>query len=126
MTRLRVIPQPGTLDLVSTLILSDIFNRSNFEYRVFSSLKVESGRRKKKKKERRCKTGKIVFKVGQTNIPKKKAVDSVLKNHTPFSSKSVITEIYRFKLVKFFAHFRLATFWSRDRAPPNSVCIKHL
>ena len=37
--------------------------------------------------------------------------------------------IYRDILVQnrqLFAHFRTVTFWSRDRALSNSVCIKHL
>ena len=34
-------------------VLSDIFNLSNFKHSAFSSLKVDSGRRKRKKKVRK-------------------------------------------------------------------------
>ena len=44
-------PKPGTPDFSRTLVLPDIFNSSNFEYRAFSGLTVDSGRRKKKKKK---------------------------------------------------------------------------
>ena len=46
-------PQRGTTDFSGTLVLPDLFNRSNFEYSVFSGLKVDSGRRKRKKKVRK-------------------------------------------------------------------------
>ena len=51
---------PGTPDFSRTLILPDIFNRSNFEHSVFSGLKVEGMGRKRKKKEK-AKQEKIVF-----------------------------------------------------------------
>ena len=50
-TRLRGIPQHGTHNFSQALVLPDIFNRSNFEYSTFSSLKVDSGRKKKKKEK---------------------------------------------------------------------------
>ena len=50
MTRLRGIPQPGTSNFSRTLILPDIFNRPNFEYRVFSGLKADSLEKKKEEK----------------------------------------------------------------------------
>ena len=43
--------QPGTLDFCRTKVLPDIFNRSNFTYSAVSGLKVDSGRRKSKKKD---------------------------------------------------------------------------
>ena len=57
------IPQPDTPDFSRTKVLPDMLNRSNFEYRALSGLKVDN-----KKKD--AKTRKIVFKLGQTNITK--------------------------------------------------------
>ena len=45
---MRETPQPGTPDFIPALVLPDIFNHSNFEYSAFSSLKVNSMRRKTK------------------------------------------------------------------------------
>ena len=45
--------QPGSPEVSPTLVLPDIFNRSNFEYSAFSGLKVDSRRRRRKKKQNR-------------------------------------------------------------------------
>ena len=45
------IPQPSSPDFSPTLVLPDIFNRSNFEYNALSGLKVNSIGRKRKKKQ---------------------------------------------------------------------------
>ena len=107
-------------------MLPDIFNCSNFEYNAFSSSKVDSRRRiRKKKKSKKKEKRKIVFKLGSTNIPKRKAVDSVLKNHKPFFihiGNYRVTSVQNHPL---FAHFWPVKFWSRDWALPNLVCIKH-
>ena len=42
-------PQPGTLDFCHTLVLLDIFNRSNFKYSAFSGLEVDSEEENKTK-----------------------------------------------------------------------------
>ena len=58
------------------------------------------------------------------NMTKHEVVDSVLKNHKPFL---INIGNYRDILVQIhppFAHFWLVKFWSRDRMPPNSICIK--
>ena len=47
-------PQPGVPDLCLTKVLPDIFNRSNFEYRAFSGLKIDRRGRKRKKFKKRC------------------------------------------------------------------------
>ena len=44
-------PQPSSPDFSRTLVLPDIFNRSNFEYSAYSGLKVDSMGRKRKKKQ---------------------------------------------------------------------------
>ena len=44
-------PPFGTPNFCRTKVLPDIFNCSNFEWSVFSCLKVDSGERKKKKKK---------------------------------------------------------------------------
>ena len=41
---------PGTSDFCRIKVLPDVSNRSNFEYSAFSGLKVDSGRRKRMKK----------------------------------------------------------------------------
>ena len=46
---------------------------------MFSSLKVDSDRRKKEQR-------KTVYKLGKINITKRKVLDSVVENHKPFSS----------------------------------------
>ena len=43
--------QASTADIIPAQVLSDIFNRFNFEYSAFSGLKVDSRRRKKKSKK---------------------------------------------------------------------------
>ena len=48
--RLREIFQPGTLDFCHTLVLLDIFNRSNFKYSSFSGLKVDNAEENKTRK----------------------------------------------------------------------------
>ena len=58
------------------------------------------------------------------NITKRKVVDSVLKNHKPFlinigNYRDILVQIRQL-----FAHFWPVKFWSHDRMPPNSVCIK--
>ena len=60
------------------------------------------------------------------NITKRKAVDSVLKNHKPFF---INIGNYRDILVQnstLSAHFWPVKFWSSNGAPPKLVCIKHL
>ena len=52
---MRGIHLPGTPNFIPALVLPDIFNRSNFEYRAFSGLKAENRRRKRKKKVRKKK-----------------------------------------------------------------------
>ena len=52
---MRGFSQPGTPDFSRTVVLPGILNRSNFEYSAFSGLKVDSGRRKRKKKKVRKK-----------------------------------------------------------------------
>ena len=59
----RPCPQSGIADFCRTKVLPDIFNRLNFEYSAFSGLKVDSGRRKRKKKVRK-KMQKKVFNLG--------------------------------------------------------------
>ena len=53
-----VSPQPGIPHFSPTLVLPDIFNRSNFEYSALSGLKVDSWRRKRQKKVRKKTTKK--------------------------------------------------------------------
>ena len=48
---MRGISQPGTLDFYHTLVLLDIFNRSNFQYIAFCGLKVDSAEEKKTRKK---------------------------------------------------------------------------
>ena len=48
---MREISQPGTLDFCYTLVLPDIFNCSNFEYSVFSGLKVDSAEENQTRKK---------------------------------------------------------------------------
>ena len=58
--------QPGIPGFGPTIVLPDVFNRSNFEYSAFSSLKVEKWQQKNKKKEKKKKRKrrKIVFRLG--------------------------------------------------------------
>ena len=60
------------------------------------------------------------------NITKKKAVDSVLKNHKPFFINIGDYRDISVQNRPLLAHFRPVKFWSRDRAPPNLVCLEHL
>ena len=58
-------------------------------------------------------------------MTKRKVVDSMLKKHQQFL---INIGNYRDKSIQtpqLFEHFRCVNFWSRDRAPSNSVCIKH-
>ena len=55
------------------------------------------------------------FQVGLNEITKKKVVDSVLKNHKPFSIKIDNHRDISVQIRQLFAHFRPATFWSRNR-----------
>ena len=97
---MRGVPQPGTPDFIPALVLPNIFNRSNFKFSAFSGLKVHSRRRKRK----------IVFRLEQTNITKRKAVDCVLKNHKYFSIKIGICRDISVQNRALFAHFRPVTF----------------
>ena len=60
------------------------------------------------------------------NITKRKPVDSVLKNHKPFFINIGNYRDISVQNRPLSAHFWPVKFWSRDRAPPNLVCIKHL
>ena len=62
--------------------------------------------------------------VGVNEHNQKKVVDSVLKNHKSFFINIGNYRVISVQIRLLFAHFRLVKFWSRDRAPLNSVCIK--
>ena len=66
------------------------------------------------------------FQVGINEHNQRKVVDSVLKNHKPFFTKTGNYRDISVQTRQVFAHFRSVKFWSRDRAPPHLVCIKHL
>ena len=59
------------------------------------------------------------------NITKRKAVHSVLKNHKPFFINIGNYRDISVQNCPLSAYFWPVKFWSRDRAPPNLVCIKH-
>ena len=95
-----------------TQVLPNIFNRSNFKCSAFSTLKVDSRRRKRcKKKEKKKKNGiqvgvnehsqkrKAMFVYIGTILNQYMIVCSKITNH--YSLISVIIEIYRFKIVPF-------------------------
>ena len=64
-------PQPATPDFIFALVLPDIFNRLNFEYRALSGLKVDS-RRRKRKKARKKEKKKNSIQVGVNEHNRKK------------------------------------------------------
>ena len=119
---MRGIPQPGTPNFIPALVLPNIFNCSNFEYSALSNLKVDSRRRKRKKKlEKIQKRRKIVFRLGQTNVTKGKAVGSVLKNHKLYSIKIGIYRDVSVQTRPLSARFWLVPFWSRLGSPKLSL-----
>ena len=135
---MRESPQHGTSDFSRLKVFSDIFNRSNFEYSALSGLKVDNMGRKIKKKKRKKEKGKKKKSKKKeakqekqysswdkrTQPKERRCINSVLKNHKFFMNIGNCRDISD-KICQLFAHFWPVKFWSRDRAPPNSICIKH-
>ena len=48
----------------------------------------------------------------------------MLKNYQPFFINIGNYQVILVQTRQLFAHFRPAKYWSRDRAPSNSICIK--
>ena len=60
------------------------------------------------------------------NITKQKVVDSVFKNYKSFFINIGNYRDISVQTRQLFTRFLPVKFWSRERTPPNSVCIKHL
>ena len=79
----------------------------------------------RKKYELRNKKNTVVLKLGLTNITKRTVADGVLKNHKPFFINIGNYRDISLQIRQLFAHLRPVKYWSRDRAPPNTVCMRH-